>query len=888
MPRDYKRAFRLGRHTSGDADRAVDEELAFHIEQAVEELVAEGWPAERARQEAIRRFGDLDDTRSYCVDMQTRRERGERRTMMIEELWQDLKYAFRALGSAPGYAGLVVATLAFGIAANTTIFSVMNPYFFRPLPYGDADGLVHVAQVDPVTGWDMDRFSLPMVEDWADRSTTLESLGAYTYTGANVTGPEGPEGVTLARVTADMFGILRSDAALGRTFSPDEGGPGGADVAVLSHPFWNRRYNADPDVVGRTIAIDGVTHTVVGVMPEDFVFPFGGVRLWVPVREDPTTASRTRTPYLMVGRMAPGVTRERVATDLTRVQAELSARYPDADGRWAGVTVLPMRQALNFVWDMLSTGFAVLLAAVAFVLAIACVNVASLTLARGSTRAREVAVRSALGASRGRLVRQLLTESLLLALAGGAVGVGLSYMAAAVVGPVIPEDLYRVGRVSIDGTVLGFSMLVTLATPLIFGLLPALAATRRDLVTGLKEGSKGSGSRGTMRGRRALVVTQVALAVVLTTGSGLMLRSLSAVQDIDLGFDAERTVLMNVQPPASDYTTEEVETYVEEAIARMASVPGVSASSAALYVPLNNETPSVQFAPPERAGAPGAEWPIAIPNYVFPRYFETLGIPLLAGRAFTTSDNRQAAPVVVVNQAMAERFWPDGSPVGRTVLLGDPDDPLEATVVGVAGNVLHEALDADRARAQLYRPALQVNGRRHFLLARTEGDPAGVAAPLRQTLLELDPDLPFAVQPMTGLVDQARLQWSLGSVFLAVFGGGALLLATLGIYGLVAFSVAQREREVGVRIALGATKGQVRSAVVGDGVRLTGIGLAVGLVAAAALARLAASALYGVEPFDPFTLGGVLALFLIVAAAASWVPAVRATRTDPITVLRSE
>lgn len=885
---DYRRAFRMNRRSAGDAEGAVDEELDLHIEMCVDELVDEGWAPEAARQEAIRRFGDLDATRAYCVDVQTRRGRGERRRMAFDDVRQDLRYAVRGLARTPGYAALVVLTLAFGIAANTTIFSVMNPYFFRPLPYEAAEGLVHVAQVDPVTGWHMDRFSAPIHEDWKARTRTLESLAAYTYGGANLTGPEGPEALNVARVSADMFDVLGAPALLGRTFVPDEGGPGGRDVAVVDHGLWQRRWAGDPGVVGRSVTLDGVPHTVVGVMPPDFVFPFGTVRMWLPIREDAAAASRGRAPYLLVGRMAAGATPEGVERELTGIQAELGGRYPDADGRWDGVTVLSMREGLNFVWDILTVGFTVLLGAVAFVLAIACVNVAGLTLARGSGRTRELAVRSALGAPRGRVVRQLLVESLVLATMGGVVGVALSSAATALIGPLVPEDLYRVGRISIDGTVLAFSLAVTLATPLLFGLAPALAATRLSLAEGLKEGSKGSGSAGVARGRRTLVAVQVALAVVLTTGAGLMLRSFGAVLDLDTGFDADRVVVATVQPPESEYSSEEVKAFVQRAVEDVAALPGVEAASASLYIPLNHETPALQFATPASAGLPAEEWPVAIPNYPYPGYFETMGIPLVAGRTFARSDGEGAGRIVIVNRTLAERHWPGEDPVGRTLLAGDPDDPAEYLVVGVVGDVRHESLDGDGARPQVYLPALQRQGRRTFILARTSGEPDALVAPVRQVLGGLDPDLPVTLRSLESVVAENTLQWGMGAVFLAVFGAGALLLATLGIYGTISYSVAQRAREIGVRLAMGATRTDVRRVIVGDGLRITGIGLVAGLVLAVALGRLAAGVLYGVSPLDPVTLGAVLTVFVTVSAVASWLPAERAARTDPVGVLRAE
>ena len=881
MAGDFKRAFRLGGSSRSDIRSSIDDELAHHVDLCVDELMDQGWGEDEARREAARQFGDMEQTRAYCSEMQMRRGVVERRSASFEEFWQDIRYAARTLTKAPGYAGLVIVTLAFGIAANTTIFSIMNPYFFRDLPFEQPDELVHITQVDPISGWHMDRMSLPIYEDWQARSRAFEQLGAYTYGGTNITGPEGPEGVNYSTVTANMFEILGTQAFLGRTFTSGEGGPGAEPVTVISHGLWQRRYTGDPSILGRPIMLDGVAHTVIGVMPPDFQFPFGGVRLWVPTRENVAAANRAGSPYLLVGRLNDGWTSAATDEELTGIQRQLSEQYPDADGQWAGVTVLPIRQALNFAWDILKVGFSVLLGAVAFVLAIACVNVASLTLARGSGRAREVAVRAAMGARRGRLVRQLLTESLILAVAGGVVGVGL-------VGPVIPEDLFKSGDINVDRTVLLFSSLVTLATPLLFGLFPALAATRRDLTGVLKEGSKGSGGIAAARGRRVLVVAQIAMAVLLITGAGLMLRSFSSVQQLDLGFDPDRVLTVNVSPPASDYPSEELDQYVERAIAELGAIPGVTHASATLFLPLNNESSLWQFAPPEAAGTPAAEWPTAIANRPYPGYFATMGIDLVEGRDFQRSDDRSAAPVAIINDALASRYWPGSSALGRTLLVGDPAAPVSATIVGVVRGVLHEALNGDVGRPQIYRPALQASFRRHFLVARTDGDPATIVTPVREGLMALDPDLPVSVGRMSDIVSQSQLQWSLGSGFTAVFGLGALLLATLGIYGLVSFSVAQRERELGVRIALGATRADIRRVVVGDGMRLTAIGLGVGIAAAVGMGQLIAGTLFGVTPFDPVTLIGVVVLFTAVSGAASYIPAARASRTDPIGVLKAE
>ncbi|MDX1494196.1 MAG: ABC transporter permease [Longimicrobiales bacterium] len=806
----------------------------------------------------------------------------------MDELRQHLKYTFRAIRRAPGYAGLVVLTLAFGIAANTTIFSVMNPYLFRPLPFGESEELVQVNQVDPVLGFDMARFSYPQYVDWKARTRAFDDLAAYNYGSANVTGVEAPEQVIFGRLTENMFDVLDVRPALGRTFLAGDGAPGAEPVVVLDHGLWERRYQADPGLIGRPITLDGVQHTVIGVMPPDFVFPFGEVKLWVPLQAS-ATDDRARMAYLIVGRLGDGWTLERAREELTGIQSELSAQYPDVDGRMAGVTVKPIREALNFAWEMVNVLFLVLLAAVGFVLLIACANVASLTLARASGRVREVSVRSALGAARGHIVRQLITESTVLALMGGALGVAMAHVLTSVLNPVIPEGLFKIGGVTIDGLVLGFSLVVTLATPVIFGLLPALSASKTDLVTGLKEGSRGSGGLGTSRGRRILVVAQVALAVVLLTGAGLTLRSFASVQALDLGFDPDRVLTAELTLPAQEFPSpEERRAFLTQAVESVRRVPGVEVASTVQWLPQNHETVPLQAVPSSLAGTPAEEWPLATFNRVHPGYFEAMDIELLAGRDFTLTDGSDSEAVTIVNRRFADRFWPSGNAVGQTILVGDPAEASTATIVGVVEDVFHENLDPDDVGPQMYRPAMQGSASRFFVVARSQGDPASLAPGIRSTLAELAPELPLVLRPLNDVVAENDIQWRLASIFLVIFGGGAILLATLGIYGLISYSVAQREREMAVRIAMGASGGDIRKRVVGDGVKLTLVGLGVGLAAAIGLGQLASAVLFGVSPADPVTLVSVLALFLVVAALASFVPAARASKTSPIKVLRAE
>lgn len=890
MAPDFRRAFRLNRRTGGDARRSVDDELEFHLEEAAEELMTAGWSEDDARAEARRRFGDVEGTRAFCADVQERRNREEGRTMVVDALRGDLRFALRTLRRSPGYTLLVVITLAFGVAANTTIFSVMRPYLLRALPFGQPDALVQVNQINPVTGWDMDRFSYPQVADWEEQARGFESMGAYSYGGGNVTGPEGPEQINYSRVTPDLFPtVLRVEPLLGRNFLPEEGQPGGDAVAILDASFWRRRYGGDPSILGRTVTLDGVQRTVVGIMPDNFVFPYGGIRMWLPI-QDGLTAARGRMNLQIVGRLRPDWSAERARADLTQIQSGLAQRYPDADGRMSGVTVKPLREALNFAWDVLSISFKVLLGAVGFVLLIACVNVASLTLARGSGRSRELAVRAALGAPRRRLVHQLLTESILLALAGGALGVLAAVWVTGLVGQVVPEDIYRVGRIRVDGMVLAFSLAVTLLTPLAFGLWPALSASRLGADSGLRDGDRGGRGLSASRGRRVLVVAQVALAVILTTGAGLMVRSLGRVQDVDLGFDADRIVVAEVALPTNDYpTAQERLAYVDQAVAELERIPGVTHAAASTWLPLNHENYTLQVESPEMVGAAAEDWPLATLNSAHPGYFETMGVPLLQGRTFTASDGPDAEAVVVVGRSLAQRFWPDGDAVGRTLLAGDdPEHPDTYRVVGVVEDVRHSDLSGAGGSLQLYRPTLQGSARRYFLEVRTDGAPANQVSAVRAALLATAPDLPASIRPMNDVVQENLLQWSIGSVFLGAFGLGALLLATLGIYGLIAYSVAQQRREIGVRLALGASRAQIRRVVVGDGVRLALMGLGVGLALAVALARVVAAALYGVGPTDPVTLSAVALVFLGVALAASLVPAERASRTDPMGILRSE
>lgn len=883
------RVFRHGVDTAEEARSAVDEELAFHIDRCAEQLEASGMDRDEARAQAIQEFGDLDFTREYCSEQVFLKKREATQMMKVEEMLQDFAYAIRALRKNLSYTAVVIVTLGVGIAATTLIFSIINPYFLRELPYKDADQLVQIGLHDPVSNWDGGRFSLPMIEDYRDRTRAFEEVAAYVYRAVNLTG-EGPaQQIQISRFTGNMFRVLGTAPLIGRTITEAEGGPAGADVVVLSQGFWESRYGGDPGVLGTSIVLDGVPHTVIGVMPDEFSFPYNEIRMWVPIRADVSIQDRGQTAYMPVGRLNAGWTAERAEQELNQIHGQLATAYPEVDGKFDSANVKSLREALNFAYSILKVSFAVLLGAVLLVLLMACVNVTSLTLARASTRGKEVAVRAALGARRDRLVRQFVTESVVLAGAGGALGVFLAYGLARVVGPVIPEGLFRVGDVSVDARVLAFSALVTLATPIAFGLIPALSSTKGNLQGALREASGGDGGgRGGSRGRRILVALEVAMAVLLVSGTGLMLRSFAAAQSLDLGFDADHLLTAAVTLPEASYADRDSRVaYFAQAHDALRSLEGVTAVGGALWMPLNHETTSLQFARPGAEPPTADLWPVAVRNIVNGSYFESMGIPLIAGRVFDNSDGSDDPHVVIVGRTLAERLWGADNPVGQPMLIGDPMNPTSVTVVGVVGDVTHQDL-TDRGEPYVYQALSQWNTSSRYFTVAVAGAPALQQQAAREALAAIDANLPADVRPMREIVGENALPWSIGSGFLGVFGLIAMLLASLGIYGVISYSVAQRKREIGIRLAMGASQSQIRRVVMGEGLRLTSIGAVVGLLLAVAAGQLMASILFGVSPSDPVTLGLVVLVFVGVAVGSSLSPALRASRVSPLSILRAE
>lgn len=805
---------------------------------------------------------------------------------MLDSWLSDLRLALRSLVRSPGHALVVVATSAVGIAAVAVILGVFSPYFLRPLPFAEPERLLHLGRVDPETGWDGVRFSGPQLRDLKDAATSFEELGAYYYGTVNLTGGDvRPERIMAARMTGEAFSVLGAPALEGRTLRSDDVG---RDVVVVSETLWRSRWGGAPGLVGSTIRIDDTAFEVVGILPTAFGFPFNEVRLWRPFDPGEAFAERSQDSILVFGRLADGVSAAAARAELESLHRGWAAEYPDVDGRSAGIVAKDLRATLNFAWEPLRISFVVLSGAVGALLLLACVNIANLVLARGLARQRDMAVRSALGARATEVARPLFLESLVLALLGGAAGLASARAGLAVIAPFVPDGLFRVGDPALDATVLRGTLLAILVTPLVFGLLPAWTTGRAALAGVLRDGGRGGSGRGASRSRRALVVAQVTLAVLLAAGAGLMARSLIALQSVETGFRTTSVLTAEVSPPTSRYADpESLDAFAARAEEELRGAPGVVAVGTASHLPLNHETFSVRVAD---AGStlPPEERPRGLTSRVSGSWFEAMGIPVVAGRSFRAED--AGSDAVLVSRSFAERLWPEGDPIGRSVAWTAGTADRTGRVVGVVGDVRFEGL-VGGPRGHLYAPLEGSGVRRRFFVAAVAGTAGGGEAARRTVegaFAGVDPLLPVTVRPMAEVVRESTLQWSVSSVFLGVFGSLAILLAGLGIAGVVSWSVRLRRREIGIRMALGASRNGVVRGVVNEGLRLVGWGIGLGSLALLALSPILSSVVYGVGALDPVTLVGVaiaLALTAVVAAAA---PARDAAAVAPASVLRDD
>ena len=821
----------------------------------------------------------------------------ERTPMNWRSLGSDARYALRMFLRNPVFTCLAVAALALGIGANSAIFTIVNGVLLRPLPYSDPDRLVMVWSTNAIERRDRDVVAPADYLDYRKAGAFADMQAAYSFiVGAALQTDAGTEQIVTTAVTPGMFEMLGRSPALGRPFTP-------ADLqtaVIVSHRFWRSHLGGDAAALGRVLTIAGRPRTIVGVMPADFVFPYKSmlgpsgfsrshdVDAWLPMEFVNSDSRATGVATLargvrflsVVGRLKPETTVAQANAELAGIARQLAATYPDTN-RVVGSSVVSLHeQAVGAMRPAL----VLLLAGVGFVLLMACVNLANLLLARSSVRHREMAVRSALGAGRRRLIAQTLVETVLLAGMGGIVAMAVLKTGLSALLALAPPDMPRLGEIRADATVIGFTFLLSLITGIAIGIVPAMAASRPELQTALKSaGRSTTAGRAQRRLRSALVVAEVGLAVVLTLGAGLLLRSFFSVLAVDPGFQADRLLTMQIALPQKYQTADHRIALYRDLFARVESLPGVVASGGTTRLPLGstNVTTKVGI---EGSDKPPAEWPEVEFRRAVHDYFDAMGIPVLRGRSFNESDNASAPPVVVINQTMARQLFPGGDPVGKRIRMSATAE--WSTIVGVIGDIRHSGLESPAA-PEMYRPSLQGPPTNPFIVIRTAGDPSALAAAVRGELRAIDKDIAaYDIRPMAQVRAESVGQRRFVLLLVAAFGTLALVMAAVGVYGVMALIVTERTSEIGIRLALGAQPAAVLRLVVAQGVTLAALGVAIGIAASVALTPLLAAQLFGVRPLDPATLSAVPALLLAVAALACYLPARRAMRIDPVNALR--
>ena len=804
----------------------------------------------------------------------------------LGDLVRDLRYGLQTLRRAPGFTTVALVTLALGIGANTAIFSVVDAVLLRPLPYEDPDRLVWLWDTQPQLSTAPS--SLPDFIDWKDQNQSFEYLAAYQSGNMFFGDDSGTQDTAVGLVTPDLFSLFRVKPLLGRTFTEEETQPGRFRVAVLSHSMWQRRFGSDPHVLGRTMDLSGAAYTIIGVIPAGFNFP-NETQLWRPLPIDTKQLDRGPHYLSVVGRLKPGVTLAQAQAEMSTLASRLAHQYPEVIAGH-GIKLDLLRDVL--VGDIGPALF-VLLGAVGFVLLIACANVTNLQLARAGARRKEIAVRTALGANRARIVRQLLTENVLLAALGGAAGLLVAVWGVDSLIALSPGAIPRVGEIGIDARVTSFTLLISLLTGILSGLAPALQVSRRDLTDPLKESGRTTAGVARNRLRSLLVVSEIAMSLVLLIGAGLMIKSFARLSRVDPGFNPAKVVTMGVTLLRSKYPEDSrVAAFYSQILERVAAVPGVKSAGAITELPLSGSNTSDNFTIEGRPAVTKVEQPLTECRTVTPHYFESMDIPLLKGRDFAETDTKQSPNVVVINEAFAHRHFAREDPLGHRIRLqGQARDPL--VIVGVVGNVRDLGLDA-QATPEIYLPYLQdplneTYARSMTIVVRTKSDPASMAGTLRAELSSLDKTLPvYALKPMTDYLRDSLSRRRFNMVLLGVFAAVALLLAAVGIYGVISYSVAQRTHEIGVRVAIGAQAQDVLKLVIGHAMFMTMLGISLGLAAALALTRMMQSLLFEVSATDPLTFGLIAALLTGVALAACFVPARRAVKVDPVVALRNE
>jgi predicted permease len=859
----------------------VDDELAFHLEMRVQELIRRGESPERARELALRRFGDYESSRTECVEIDERRSRRMARMEYLTELRQDFAYALRTLRRAPGFTAVAVASLALGIGATSAIFSVVHGVLLEPLPYRAADRLHEVRTLYPDgTGYSL---SPPDFMSVREGNRVFEQVEAYSNGTFTLLGTGEPREVHGANVSDGFFDLLGLSIALGRGFSREENQPGRGAVTVLDHEFWLREFGGDRSVLGRTVSIGGEPYTIVGVLASGARIP-DETQMYAPLEYDSTfsgtTAAGRRGEYLRVlGRARAGADPAGIEADLRRVGTLLQTQFPGTNGRLTFDATLLRELIIGDVRRPLL----VLFGAVGLVLLVACANVANLLLARISARQDELAVRAALGAGRGRLMRQLMTESVVLGIAGGVAGLLIAYWGTHALIAAQPADLPRLEEIGLNRTVVLFTLATAVLTSLAFGVLPALQATGGALMATLREGGRGAGvARGTHRVRSGLVVAEMALAVVLLMGAGLLIRSFIELTRVQPGFRPERAMAFRVMLQGDRYRNgEQIRTQAGVLLERLRALPGVTAVAATNTLPLSGRGSLVDFAVGNAPPPPNVNAEIGMAS-VTPDYFRVLGTPLRRGRGFTDSDIAGSPLVVLINEAGARLWFPGEDPIGKQPTAAG----AAREIVGVVADVLQRD-PGQPALPQMYAPMAQRTTRTLRFVLRSGGEPLTLAPAVRAAVSALDPNLPLAdLVPLDDLLTKSMARPRFYTSLLTLFAGVALALAAIGIFGVLSYTVAQRSREISIRMALGASASGVVRMIVRHAMTLAAVGVAVGILGALALGRVLRSQLFGVSVVDPVTFGAVVLVLVASAAAASYLPARRAAALDPASALR--
>jgi predicted permease len=873
------------------ADEELDDELRDHLELATAQHVASGMTRDEAHRRARLELDGFEQTKERC--------RETRRVQALETILQDVRFAFRVLRKSSAFTLLAVFALALGVGASSVMFSAVDSILLRPLAYRDADRLVVI----------LNHGNGPMAPanfiDYRAQSKSFESMGAAQYWTPDLTGVDRPSKLWALQISSDILPLLGIQPMLGRVFVSEEDQTGHEFEVVLSYSLWQRQFGGDPGVLERQMSLDGHSYTIVGVMPAEFKFaPFWATRaeLFAPLALGARATSRGGNSLRIFARLAPGATLESARAELATITARLEQQYP---GTNKDVRIVPLKEKVvgNIRATLLTMQFAV-----AFVLLIACANVAHMLLARGAARTGEVALRSALGAGRARLLQQFLTESLMLALAGG--GLGLLFAAAGIRALVLfrPADIPRVDGISLDWRVTLFTLGVSIATGIAFGVAPARQASRLDPVDALKEGGRSGESARKNRTRSLLVVTEFALALILLIGAGLMLRTLRALQAIDPGFDPHNLLTMIVSTAASPVSTvsgtssvssvsgpERTGAFYRETAERVRAIPGVVSAGFTNHLPLAGDLWGYPFWIEGQPSPALGEEPDAAYRIALPGYFQTMGMQLLRGRTIEERDTATTELVAVVNEYMARRYWPNEDAIGKHFAM---DNPAKAgpekvkwiTVVGVVKNAVRSDW-AEPPEEEVFLPYSQNHGLGAYLtlVVRTAGDPGASAQAIESAIWSIDRDVTISeVQPMDAVVTRANSQAWFSAALLAAFAIVALLMSAVGIYGVMAYAVARRRQEIGVRMALGASRGDVLSGVLRQGMAMALAGAVIGVLGGLILSRLMGTLLYGVKASDPLTFAGAAALLTIVALTACYVPARHATRVDPMTALRYE